>query len=278
MTRNAQQIEMWNGRSGDRWAKNHAETDRAFGSFGVRAMELLAIQPGERVMDVACGAGSTVLELAGAVGGTGSVLGLDVSAPLLDLARQRSQGLSKVELVCADASTYRAEAGFDALYSRFGAMFFDDALGAFANLRKALKPGGRFAFSCWQAHELNAWCSELLEAVGPLLAEPPPELGPGQPGTFSLADREHLQGLLTQARFQGVQIEDVRAPVPIGAGGVPAAVEFALRVGPVASLTERQTPEVQARIRGRLTGLFEQHCVRGSVTLPGAAWIVTAHN
>ena len=276
MQDNAKQIEMWSGPSGRRWVKYLAETDRAFGGFAERTLEVLAAREGERVMDFGCGAGSVVATVSERVGPSGHVLGLDPSAVLVECARERTEHLGNVAFACEDAAVFRASEEFDALYSCLGAMFFADPVAAFDNLRQNLRSGGRMVFCCWQAAQLNRWCATPLEAVLPFAAEPPPRPEPCAPGTFSLADRAYLEGILADAGFHAIELRDVHAPVPIGMGGVEGAVDFALRVGPAASLTEKQTPKVRRTIRARLFELFEDIADGDMVSLPGVAWIVSA--
>ncbi|HWO09062.1 MAG TPA: class I SAM-dependent methyltransferase, partial [Polyangiaceae bacterium] len=123
---NQEQIDYWNGAAGERWAREHAELDRWLGVFGRAALDPLGVAPGERVLDVGCGAGDTVLELLARVGRSGAVVGIDPSHPLLERARARSQGYSNVGFVQADASSAAFDTPFDAVFSRFGVMFFDD--------------------------------------------------------------------------------------------------------------------------------------------------------
>jgi ubiquinone/menaquinone biosynthesis C-methylase UbiE len=124
--------------------------DRSLHEIGRLLLERAAIRPGERVIDVGCGSGATTLAAAPLVGAQGSVLGVDVSEPMLAVARRRAAGLGNVRFVAADAQTHAFEPGAqDLVLSRFGVMFFDDPPRAFASLRRALRPGGRLCFVCW---------------------------------------------------------------------------------------------------------------------------------
>jgi len=273
---NSAQIEMWNGPSGRRWVRHVEETDRAFGQFGQRALDVLGAKPGERVMDFGCGAGTLTLALAEAVGTRGAVLGVDPSAALVQHAAARGAHLEHLKFACQDAAEHKPNFPHDALYSCFGAMFFAKPVDAFASLRETLRPGGRLVFACWQAAALNRWCSAPLEVVLPLVAEPPPKPKPCSPGTFSLADASYMTSILTDAGYKHLELRDVRAPVPMGPGGVQAAVTSSLHIGPVASLTEKQTPDVQAKIKERLAELYSSVADGDNVSLDGAAWIVSA--
>jgi ubiquinone/menaquinone biosynthesis C-methylase UbiE len=138
---NTDQIANWNERSGPRWVAMQRLLDAQLAPFGDAALARLPLAAGMRVLDVGCGCGDTTLRLADAVGPAGLALGVDVSAPMLARARERSAGRADVAFVEADAQTHAFEGRFDALYSRFGVMFFDDPAAAFARLHAALVPG-----------------------------------------------------------------------------------------------------------------------------------------
>jgi len=151
---NAAQIADWNGAVGQRWAAEQAKLDELIRPFGEAVLAAASPSPGESVLDIGCGCGETSIALAGAVGPAGQVLGVDVSAPMLDIARQRATGLTNVTFMEADASQAHLPGGHSLLVSRFGVMFFDAPAPAFAHIGSALAPGARLAFVCWQHLQL----------------------------------------------------------------------------------------------------------------------------
>ena len=164
---NAGQVAYWNEAVGPTWAELQEPLDRQLGPLGRAAMAALKPRPGERILDIGCGSGQTSVELAGAVAPDGAVLGVDISRPLLDTARARSPGANDVTFLEADAQTAAFEPGaFDAAFSRFGVMFFADPPAAFANIRRALKPGGRLAFICWRGMVDNPIMTLPMMAAG----------------------------------------------------------------------------------------------------------------
>src|SRR5437764_11189938 len=186
---NAYQVADWNGQSGERWVAYQARLDAMLAVFGQAAIEAAAPAAGERVLDVGCGAGASSLALAARVGAGGQVLGVDISEPLIARARALTPQDTPVLFRVADASSAELpEGAFDILFSRFGVMFFDDPTGAFAHMRRALKPGARVAFVCWRGMAENDWVrlpSGAIKGIVPPTAPPDPEA----PGPFSFGDR-----------------------------------------------------------------------------------------
>jgi SAM-dependent methyltransferase len=217
---NAEQSRYWNEAAGPRWIAFRNAIGEQLGPLGRQAMHRGEIAAGERVLDVGCGCGDTTIELATRVGPAGMVLGVDLSAAMLERAAQtaREAGVANVRFENADAQTHPLPRGeFDVVYSRFGVMFFSDALAAFTNLRSALRPGGRLAFVCWQALSENPWLFVPLQAAAQHLQLPPPP-APEAPGPFSFADPERLRSILLRAGFDGIVLTELRETLTLGAG------------------------------------------------------------
>ena len=181
---NAEQIRYWNEVNAEKWIRFQGVIDEQIRSLGRAAMERVAMRSGERALDVGCGCGDTTLEIAHRVGPAGFVVGLDVSAPMLAEAerRARERSVSNARFLNADAQTHTfSAAGFDVGFSRFGVMFFADPARAFANLGHALRPGGRFAFVCWQAIDRNPWMGVPMAAAA--RESLPAAVGPAGPGS-----------------------------------------------------------------------------------------------
>ena len=142
---NAAQIEYWNTTAGETWAQFQEALDRQVEPLGLAAMDLLCPGEGEHIIDIGCGCGQTSLALAARVRPTGSVVGVDISEPMLDVALRRPRSADlQVAFRKLDAQTGDLGRGlFDAAFSRFGVMFFSDPVAAFANIRTSLKPDGR---------------------------------------------------------------------------------------------------------------------------------------
>jgi SAM-dependent methyltransferase len=276
---NLEQIRYWNEQGGPRWVQRQQQLDAQIHPLGLVAMQRAGIRPGERVLDVGCGCGQTALELAQRVDPSGSVMGIDISQPMLARARERQNelGIKNLEFLHADAQTYAFEhARFDLIFSRFGVMFFDDPAAAFANLRTALRSDGRLCFLCWQTLEKNEW------ARVPFLAatrhvQPPAPPAPDAPGPFAFANPDRVRRLLEAGGFKDVSCESYEAELNMGgARTVEEAVEFSLEIGPIARLLGDADVDARTRVaqavREALTPYVSQH----GVSLRGAAWIVLA--
>ena len=274
---NAAQITYWNKGAGPIWVAMRDALDHEIRPLGLAAMDALAPKPGERVIDLGCGCGDTSLELARRVGPAGAVLGADISAPMLGVARRRATeaGLSQASFIQADVQTHAFEAA-DAAFSRFGVMFFADPAAAFANVRKGLKPGGRLAFVCWRALVENPWMTIPFAAAAPLIPTPPaPPPDPNAPGPFAFADRQKVEGILAKAGFSdvGVAPHDQK----VGWGDLATSARVALQVGPLGAAVRENAalaPAIEAAVRAALA----PYETPDGVLLDSATWIVTARN
>jgi SAM-dependent methyltransferase len=275
---NAEQIAYWNGVAARRWLDLDAKQDVVFAPVTAALFECAGLAAGERVLDVGCGGGGTTIDIARRVGATGRAVGLDVSRPMLDAARRRALPGLPIEFILADAATHVfAPGSFDAFVSRFGVMFFADPLGAFTNLRRALRRGGRTAFACWRAAKLNGWQMTPLRAA--LRCVPRlPEIGPEDPGPFSFADETRVRRILGGAGFAAVELTAIDLEIDIAAGqGFESAVATARSIGAASRAMGRPEPERAAAAEEIRTALAPHQ--RGpSVPLGAAIWIVEAVN
>jgi SAM-dependent methyltransferase len=273
---NSEQIKEWNGALGERWARDQQVMDELAGPFGKAALEAVDAQPGERAIDVGCGCGDTSIALAKAVGSGGSVVGVDVSAPMLAVARGRAEGLAQLRFEEADASMATLPGDQDLLFSRFGVMFFAQPVPAFAHLRRALKETGRIAFVCWQEAKANLWATVPVLAGRRALGISPPPMDPHSPGPFAFADADRVRMILLEADFQDVEITPFEHRMAMGDTPRQAAEQSA-RIGPLARLVREAGPEHLPKIIDAVEGALAPLADRsGSIRLAGRAWIVTA--
>ena len=281
--RNADQIADWNGRSGERWVAYQSRLDAMLAVFGQAAIEAAAPGPGERVLDVGCGAGASSLALAARVGAGGQVLGVDISEALIDRARTLAPQEIPALFQVADAGRAALPQGaFDILFSRFGVMFFDDPTGAFSHMRRALRPGGRVAFVCWRRAAENDWVRLPMGAIKGIV---PPTVQPAAeaPGPFSFGDRGRVERILSAAGFTEIAIAPFDASIPYGEGetwdaAIDDAVAMASKVGPLSRALADQPDDIRARALTAVRAAFANRPGARSVMIDGAAWIVRARN
>ena len=190
------------------WAAEAEEREAGpAGRAADRMLEAAAPRPGERVLELACGAGDVGLRAAEAVGPGGRVLCTDFAEPMVELVRDRARALPQVEARALDAEDPDLDERFDVVLCRLGYMLMPDPARALRATRGLLAPGGRLALAVWAEADRNPWLSVLFDAVMGTLGAPPPP--PGTPGPFALADRERLRAMLDGAGFADVAIDEV---------------------------------------------------------------------
>ncbi len=273
----AAQRAFWNSDAAMRWLKRQEETDATLAPVDAAAITRAAPQAGEHVLDIGCGCGASTIALAQRVGAQGRVVGVDISEPMLERARYRTDELPQVETLLADAAAHRFPAeSFDLMFSRFGVMFFGDPAAAFAHLRAALKPNGRLVFACWRPFPENPWMMIPFNAATKHVPRPP-RPGPEDPGPFSFADTERVTRILTQAGFAAPTFEKFDFVMDIAGGrGVDAAVESAAQIGAAAGALKDQPEELRQRALGEMRDALAAHEKGGRVELAAAVWVLEA--
>jgi len=234
-----------------------------------------AVRPADRVLDVGCGSGKSTRDAARAAT-AGSALGVDISEPLLAVARRltAAEGPPNADYLQADAQTHRFPVtAFDLCISRFGTMFFADPVAAFTNLGHALRPGARLVLLVWQHAERNEWSTAVHEALAP--GTSPPARPDGGQHAFSLADPDTTRRILTAAGFTGIDLAEVDEPVHYGPG-VDAAQELVLGLRDTRDLLAELSEAQVAAAHRRLRDTLEAHATADGVHFGSRAWIVTA--
>lgn len=271
-------ITYWNEEGGRRWTTFAHRTVVLFAPLTEKLIGLASPRAGEQVLDVGCGTGATVLELARHVGPQGHVLGVDVSHIIAAMAKAAvaAQGVTNAEILVADAGRHDFPSGaFDLVFSQFGVMFFVDPVAAFKNLRRALRPNGRLVFGCWRDMEDNPWFTVPLEAAKPLAPplEPPP---PDAPGPLAFKDRKRLESILNGAGFSDVTISRQDQLLRMGAPNERAAAEHAANAGPTARLLASVDPTVKLKAIDAIARALESYTSEDGIRLGSSIWLVSA--
>ncbi len=267
----------WNSEATRRWVTEQARIDRLMAEVTDAALAAAAPQPGENVLDIGCGTGTTTLRLAEAIGRTGGVLGIDISEQQLGLARQRvaAAGVENIELVLDDAAAHGfPSAHFDLGFTRFGVMFFADPTAAFGNIRGAMQSNGRLLLTVFRSGADNPWATAAVAAIRHL-GPPPPVLGPEDPGQFSWSDPARVNRILDGAGFRDVLLTPLDLSLHLGADAAEAA-QFATFMGQGARMLQGQPDETVQAARAALQEFFKQHEGPKGVSLPAALWLVSA--
>jgi SAM-dependent methyltransferase len=272
---NAPMAAAWDGDEGADWARDWEHHDRAIRGFHLRLLEAAAVAPGEHVLDVGCGNGESTRAAARA-SGNGAVLGVDLSSRMLARARELAlaQGLTNVTFEQADAQVHRFEPNvYDVVLSRFGAMFFADRTAAFANIARAMQPGGRLVMVAWRTLADNEWIQALRGALAVGRELPVPS--DGAPGPVGLADHDAVRDVLRAAGFAGVDTESVDEPFHVGTDAEDA-FEFARGLGVVRGLLEGLDTGDRARALDTLRRTLADHETAEGVLFGSAAALISA--
>lgn len=276
-TPNASQFETWNGESGYRWVARADERDRVIAPVADVLLGKAAPTHGTRVLDIGCGCGATTLMAATQVGRAGSVLGVDLSEPMLEVARDRARitGAVNTTFMHADAQTHQFEPGSaDLLISRFGTMFFSDPDAAFSNIAVALASGGRLCLATWQPLAANEWLAVPGAALLPHADLPPtPTDGPGM---FAQSDPAKVRATLSAAGFSDITIDATEVTFTVGQT-IDDAVDHLADSGPGRALLETidEGPKREAALADVRDALAGHHDDSG-VRLGGGIWLITA--
>jgi SAM-dependent methyltransferase len=270
------QVKYWNGPIGKVWAREQEKRDRDHAPITDAVIDLAAPKPGEAVLDIGCGSGTTTLLLAERVAPNGRAVGIDLSGPMLEVARRRAKETGSIAtFVEADATDYAfAPASFDLAFSQFGVMFFADPVATFANIRRALRPNARLVFACWRGPEEHLWSSIPEEAAKPFLPPAPP-VNFNAPGRFGFAMPERVRQVLSDAGFRDVALQAFDAPVFVGATPDEAA-SSAIDAGPLMRTLADADEETRERVRGAVTARLAQEMTTDGIFLNAAAWLVSA--
>jgi SAM-dependent methyltransferase len=272
-----EQAALWNGPAGRAWVDAQELLDATLKPFEELLVEAVATRHdvGEcRVLDVGCGTGVTTLAVARRLGANSRCTGIDISEPMIATARTRAarEG-SPASFVLADAQEHVfAPAGFDVIMSRFGVMFFDDPVRAFANLRHAARADAELVFLAWRAPEENPFMTTAERAAAPLLPGIPPRRH-NAPGQFAFADDGRVRRILAESGWGAVDISpvDIVCTLP-----ETALVGYLTRLGPLGLALREADAPTRERVIKTVRAAFDPFVDGAVVRFATASWMVAA--
>jgi SAM-dependent methyltransferase len=275
---NATQRSYWNTVAGPRWVAAPGFRERRNQESTALLLARLDIAGGENVLEIGCGTGALTVPLAAAVGDQGRLVAVDISEPMLGVARQRveERGLHNVKLLLGDAQVFEFEpAAFDLATSRMGVMFFANPTAAFRNIAGALKPGGRLIFACWgPLTENRHWLISYDIALRHL--EPPAPQPANVPSPLAFGDPDYVHRVLAGAGLVEVTVE--RAHPTIIGGSPEEEAQQAMMMGPTARLIEEKKPAELTRqtIAREIEAAFAAEGSSGPIRLASTIFVVAA--
>ena len=268
------QAMLWNGVAGRAWVETQEVLDRTFKPFEDLLVDAVRAGSGSRIRDVGCGTGSTTLAVARLLGSRGRCTGIDISEPMLAAARTRAEreGIPAV-FVRDDAQTHAFEpASCDAIISRFGVMFFDDFIGAFANLRHAARSGALLRFIAWRDAAENPFMTTAEQAAAPLLTNLPARR-PNAPGQFAFADQDRVYRILKESGWVEIDIKpiDIACTFP-----EKELVPYLTRLGPLGRALDQAPAQLRSQVMETVRPAFDPYVHGSEVRFIAACWVVSA--
>ena len=280
---NQLQKDMWNGRAGASWVRHNSLLEELLSEPGRRCMALFDLPSSAQVLDVGCGCGNQTLDWASWLDPSCNIIGVDISEPMLALAedlKSANQSVlqANVSFLLGDASEpLFPEGSFDAIYSRFGVMFFADPTAAFATLRSTLKQDGQLGFVCWQSPELNPFFMAPMQAALTVLPPPPPAKSVA-PGPFGLSDKDRTADVLNTAGFRDVSVQPLELKLSAGASRTfDELFQELIQIGPAAALIVESDPALAEQARLAVyEKLIEFYSPGAGVEFEANFWLVSA--
>lgn len=271
-----EQAKPWNGTAGCAWVEAQALLDRTLQPFEDLLVEAVSDSGARQVLDIGCGTGSTTRAVGRLLGAAGRCLGNDISEPMIAAARGLAEREgSPASFVCADAQTHAFEpAAFDMIISRFGVMFFDDSVQAFANLRRAARSGGRLQCVVWRSAAENPFMTTAERAAAPLLPNLPARRA-DEPGQFGLADAQRVRSMLEESGWGEVDIRAIDVPCTLPENEL---TRYGTRFGPVGRFLQEADPQTRAQVAAVVRAAFDPFVHGAEVRFTAACWMVGARN
>jgi len=273
---NDEQTTLWNGSAGRAWIEVQPLLDEILEPFGDLLVQAVATRSAHRVLDVGCGTGATTLAVARLLGVKGEVVGVDISEPMIDVARARAaHDDSTATFICADAQTRPFEpASFDMMISRFGVMFFENSVSAFANLRRAATDDAELCLLAWRGAVDNPFMTTAERAAAPLLPNIPAR-EPDAPGQFAFANSGRVARILEESGWADIDIQPVDVPC---AFPEKELVPYFTQLGPLGRVLHEADEPTRARIIQTVRAAFDPYVDGNEIRFNAACWQISARS
>ncbi|MBA2676331.1 class I SAM-dependent methyltransferase [Ramlibacter sp.] len=268
------QARMWNGLAGQAWVDTQDLLDGLFQPMEDLLAQAVAARAPRSVLDVGCGAGATTLAAARLLGAQGHCTGIDISEPLIAAARARAlRDGTPATFLRADAQRHAFAAdGFDMVVSRFGVMFFDDPVQAFANLRHAAAAGADLRCLAWRSPEDNPFMTAAERAAAPFLPDMPARR-PDAPGQFAFANARRVRGILQDSGWNEIDIRPIDIACTFPAKDL---VRYVTRLGPLGQMLHTLDAQTRAQVTDTVRAAFDAYVHAEEVRLIAACWVIKA--
>jgi SAM-dependent methyltransferase len=268
------QARRWNGSAGCAWVEAQQMLDRTLQPFEDLLVAEVGASGAKHVLDVGCGTGSTSRAIARPVGEQGTSVGIDISQQMIDAARVLAeQEHSPATFICADAQKHPfGLQKFDMIMSRFGVMFFDDPVQAFANLRSAAAEGCNLRCIVWRGPAENPFMTAAERAAAPLLPNLPPRR-PDAPGQFGFADDRRVHSILKESGWNAIDIRaiDVNCTLP-----EKEITRYGTRFGPVGIALQQADAQTRAQVATVVRAAFDPYVHGPEVRFTASSWMISA--
>jgi ubiquinone/menaquinone biosynthesis C-methylase UbiE len=278
-------VEAWNTVLFEKFSRFRHLLVEGLSQHSDAALERTEFPEGARVLDVGCGFGDSTLRIARLVGPGGEAVGIDCAENFVRAAEAdvRKDGIANARFLVGDVQSGELGGPYDHAFARFGTMFFEMPGAAMRNVRKALRPGGRFTQIVWRRREENPWLHEAelrVKEIVPIVSHEETNQVHCGPGPFSMAGPDMVSTMLRAAGYERITFERYDCDICIGRD-LGDAIEFAMALGPageIIRLAGEEGQRLKPQVVEALTEALAPFARTDGVWAPSSTWFITATN